>query len=538
MAGIHVETSDNQIACSHHFAKGVASDKYGTHEVCDVLLDEIKSALPYFEGNCDPHAYIKWELNVDNEFKKHNLSESQKIRVASSVLTEYALSSWKYLCRFHKAPQTWKDVKRHFRDVFVHEYYSEILFEKLQSIKQENKTVAEYLDKLKLCVLRCGLEETDELLEHRFLQGLNVEIQNILVDKYYNTFDELFDLACELERDLASIIEVRVSPITNNLQQQEDNIHMESVQLEILDESFKESINLAAPTPFQHSIKGKLDGGNINQGDLALDELHLSTNAANLEKTIMEPITNFPLSNFDIPDVPSDKEELCNSASPISMPQLVYKEKNSESMSVEFKHVINIVNENEEAQLLSSLHIMGYIEFDDLCELSYLENNQFSRFELSCSSNVSFHAIGKYNYAKEYMVHRIYIYSNIKSPFIVKQYDQLEVCNNHNHVMAGLPSFLMMEQGKYQAGEQGSSILTTHAPPMIKPRTVCCQEGENDEDITFSVILTWIRRIFDCILKVWMVNEVDWGPLCPTWEKRTSLSRGRLKCKKGRMMRT
>jgi hypothetical protein len=95
-----------------------------------------------------------------------------------------------------------------------------------------------------------------------------------------------------------------------------------------------------------------------------------------------------------------------------------------------------------------------------------------------------------------------------------------------------------MEQGKYQAGEQGSSILTTHAPPMIKPRTVCCQEGENDEDITCSVILTWIRRIFDCILKVWMVNEVDWGPLCPTWEKRTSLSRGRLKCKKGRMMRT
>jgi hypothetical protein len=74
-------------------------------------------------------------------------------------------------------------------------------------------------------------------------------------------------------------------------------------------------------------------------------------------------------------------------------------------MSAEFKHVVHIVNENEEAQLLSSLHIMGYIEFDDLCELSYLENNHLSRFELTCSSNVSFHAIGKCNYEEEYMVH-------------------------------------------------------------------------------------------------------------------------------------
>lgn len=28
-----------------------------------------------------------------------------------------------------------------------------------------------------------------------------MEIQNILVDKYYNAFDELFDLACDYERE-------------------------------------------------------------------------------------------------------------------------------------------------------------------------------------------------------------------------------------------------------------------------------------------------------------------------------------------------
>jgi hypothetical protein len=34
----------------------------------DVLVDRIKSTLPYFEEKYDPYAYIEWELTVDNEF--------------------------------------------------------------------------------------------------------------------------------------------------------------------------------------------------------------------------------------------------------------------------------------------------------------------------------------------------------------------------------------------------------------------------------------------------------------------------------------
>jgi hypothetical protein len=49
MAGIHMEKGDDQVAYSHHFAKGMARDKHSTLEVCDVLFDRIKSALPYFE---------------------------------------------------------------------------------------------------------------------------------------------------------------------------------------------------------------------------------------------------------------------------------------------------------------------------------------------------------------------------------------------------------------------------------------------------------------------------------------------------------
>jgi hypothetical protein len=29
---------------------------------------------------------------------------------------------------------------------------------------------------------------------------------------------------------------------------------------------------------------------------------------------------------------------------------------------------------------------------------------------------------------------------------------------------------------------------------------------------SFSELLTWMKRRFNCIWKEWMVNEVDWGP--------------------------
>jgi hypothetical protein len=158
-----------------------------------------------------------------------------------------------------------------------------------------------------------------------------VEIQNILVDKHHNSFDELFDLACDskikLKKNLTNTIEACVPPITNNLQQVDDNIQMESEQFDILVETFKEKVNLAAPTPFEKSIKGKSDGCNINQGEHALVELHLSTNLAIIEQSIVEPVTDFPLSCFDMLNVPCDKEGLYDNASLISIPKLINKAK-------------------------------------------------------------------------------------------------------------------------------------------------------------------------------------------------------------------
>jgi hypothetical protein len=107
----------------------------------------------------------------------------------------------------------------------------------------------------------------------------------------------------------------------------------------------------------------------------------------------------------------------------------------------ENKNLLPIAAEKDELKLLYSLDTLGYIEFDTLCDLSR-------------SSRCTFYFIDKYNNKGEYMVHRVYICSNLKSPFVVQQYDNFEAYNRYNHVMSRSPSFAIKQHVKFQEGKQ------------------------------------------------------------------------------------
>jgi hypothetical protein len=98
------------------------------------------------------------------------------------------------------------------------------------------------------------------------------------------------------------------------------------------------------------------------------------------------------------------------------------------------------------------------------------------------------------------MVHRVYICSNLKSPFVVQQYDNFEAYNIYNQVMSRSPSFVIKQHVKFQEGEQYWLLPTICPPTKLKPRTNCCQEGKDDEDMTpsdttidYKVQFTWFH---------------------------------------------
>jgi hypothetical protein len=90
-------TLKNKGASSIYYRRPHPQRHARTHqlEVHDDLLALVSSAIPCFDGNFDPRAYIEWELKVEKEFDEHDLSEAQMIYIASHALTEYALLEWK-----------------------------------------------------------------------------------------------------------------------------------------------------------------------------------------------------------------------------------------------------------------------------------------------------------------------------------------------------------------------------------------------------------------------------------------------------------
>ena len=76
--------------------------------------------------------------------------------------------------------------------------------------------------------------------------------------------------------------------------------------------------------------------------------------------------------------------------------------------------------------------------------------------------------------------------SNLKSFFIAHKYDQLKGSNSYNLVMSSSPDFVIKKHVKFEEDQHCRLLPTTCPPTKFKPRTVCCQEGENDEDMTPS----------------------------------------------------
>ena len=125
----------------------------------------------------------------------------------------------------------------------------------------------------------------------------------------------------------------------------------------------------------------------------------------------MEPSIDLSLSHDNLLDVPCDKDELVEDALVLHVLEPV--------TCAENKHVIHIATKIDEFKLLSSLYTLGYIEFDILCNLDCLEESLFKYADLPWFSKHTYHVIGKYKKKGQYMIHRVYIRSNMNFPFVV-----------------------------------------------------------------------------------------------------------------------
>jgi hypothetical protein len=78
------------------------------------------------------------------------------------------------------------------------------------------------------------------------------------------------------------------------------------------------------------------------------------------------------------------------------------------------------------------------------------------------------------------MVHRVYICSDLNPHSIIQQYDQIESNNNTNTIMSSFSTSIFKKQVHFKEGEH-CYLPKISSTTTVKPRTVCFQEGTNNE---------------------------------------------------------
>ena len=69
-------------------------------------------------------------------------------------------------------------------------------------ITQGNKSMEEYDKKLKMTMIRANVNEDEEMTMSRFLNGLNIDITNVVELQSYVDLEELVHLAIKVEGQL------------------------------------------------------------------------------------------------------------------------------------------------------------------------------------------------------------------------------------------------------------------------------------------------------------------------------------------------
>ena len=173
----------------------------------DNNLGSIKMKIPSFQGKSDPETYLEWEKKVELVFECHNYSEDKKVKLAAIEFSDYAIIWWDQLVltrrRNREHPiETWEEMKTVMRKRFIPSYYYRELYNKLQSLRQGNRSVEEYYKDMEVAMIRANVEEDREATMARFLVGLNREIANAVELQHYVELEDMVHMATKIENQI------------------------------------------------------------------------------------------------------------------------------------------------------------------------------------------------------------------------------------------------------------------------------------------------------------------------------------------------
>ena len=122
------------------------------------------------------------------------------MRLAAAELTDYAIVWWDEFVTNRRQDgekpfKTWEEMKALMRKRFVPCHYCRDLHNKLQYLKQGNRSVEEYYREMEVAMIRANVQEDRESTMARFLAGLHHDIADKVELQYYVEMEDMLHMA-------------------------------------------------------------------------------------------------------------------------------------------------------------------------------------------------------------------------------------------------------------------------------------------------------------------------------------------------------
>ncbi|OMO75797.1 reverse transcriptase [Corchorus capsularis] len=155
-------------------------------------------------GGGSPSDYLEWESKLDMYFDYYPHAEPKKVQIATLEFTENALNWWNQLVQtrrrnLERPINTWLGLKSYMRKRFVPSFYTNGLYQELQSLRQGTRSVDEYYSEMMLLMSRAEIDEAPQATIARFMAGLNREIHDIVEMQQHYEVEELLQHALKAE---------------------------------------------------------------------------------------------------------------------------------------------------------------------------------------------------------------------------------------------------------------------------------------------------------------------------------------------------
>ncbi|XP_010450321.1 PREDICTED: uncharacterized protein LOC104732469 [Camelina sativa] len=144
-----------------------------------------KLEIPKFHGGSSPEDLLDWFVTVEEilEFKRVPLERCVPL---IAIRFRHRAAAWWAQLKTTRSRQgkekitSWSKLRKHMQKKILPFNYEQLLFQKLQNLRQGNRTVEEYATEFFLLINRVEVRDSEQQLISRFIGGLRQQIQHTL----------------------------------------------------------------------------------------------------------------------------------------------------------------------------------------------------------------------------------------------------------------------------------------------------------------------------------------------------------------------